>query len=774
MKKIIAPFFILFIVFLFFWQVFLKGFLPIPSDTIVGLYYPFRDIYSKTNPNGVPFKNFLITDPVRQQYPWKNLTVSSLKKGELPLWNPYNAAGTPLSANFQSAVFYPLNILFFTMPFQIAWTLNVILQPLLAGLFLYFYLRNLNLDKLSSVFGSISFSFSGFFIAWMEWGTVLHSALWLPLILLSIDKIFNHFIDNQKSKISFDPELKTEGHIKNKKLLIWSFIFVFSLTSSFFAGHLQTFFYLFIFSIVYLTARLFQYGKDRRVLFLFAICCLLFAILTLVQWYPTLQFIILSARDIDQISWLTPGWFIPIQNLIQFVAPDFLGNPTTLNYWGIWNYAEFVGYIGIVPLIISFYALFFRKDKKTLFFGTAFFLSLIFVLPNIFSQIPFQLKIPLIYTSQPTRLLFIADFSLSILAALGFNHLAKEKNKKAMLYVLAIFLLVFASLWFFVLNFGRETLSLENLKVARQNLILPSAIFILTALVLLVLVLHSSGNKLKTRISKFILFTLVVITVFDLLRFGWKFTPFTKKDYLFPSTPLISFLKNQKEPFRVISVDSRIFPPNFSGVFGIQSLDVYDPLYLKRYGELIAASERGKPDINPPFGFNRIINPKNYESSLISLLNVKYILSLSEINSPNLKKVFTDGNTIVYENSSVIPRAFFVKNVLSATSKQEAIDFLFNIEYKLNETAVVEEENNRFKIAFNVGQVDFVKYGENRVLIKTRNTDEGFLVLTDSFYPTWKARIDGEETKIHLTDYNFRGILVPEGQHVVEFYNTLF
>ena len=87
MKKILWPALIVFIVIIFFWQTFIKGLLPIPSDTIIGLYHPFRDLYAKDYPRGIPFKNFLITDPVRQQYVWKNLSIESLKKGEIPLWN---------------------------------------------------------------------------------------------------------------------------------------------------------------------------------------------------------------------------------------------------------------------------------------------------------------------------------------------------------------------------------------------------------------------------------------------------------------------------------------------------------------------------------------------------------------------------------------------------------------------------------------------------------------------------------------------------------------
>src|SRR3989304_3309109 len=101
MIKKLLPFLGFFLVTgVFFWQFLFKGLLPIPTDTIVGLYHPYRDLYVKDYPNGIPFKNFLITDPVRQQYPWRKLAISAEKNFELPLWNPYNFSGTPLLANF--------------------------------------------------------------------------------------------------------------------------------------------------------------------------------------------------------------------------------------------------------------------------------------------------------------------------------------------------------------------------------------------------------------------------------------------------------------------------------------------------------------------------------------------------------------------------------------------------------------------------------------------------------------------------------------------------
>ena len=103
-------------------------------------------------------------------------------------------------------------------------------------------------------------------------------------------------------------------NIKNKNFLIWSFIFVFSLTASFFAGHLQIFFYLYLTSFFYFIARWLQLKKSKKILGVYLLLNILFLLLTSIQWLPTLQFILASARNLDQ-DWHNPGWFIPWQNL---------------------------------------------------------------------------------------------------------------------------------------------------------------------------------------------------------------------------------------------------------------------------------------------------------------------------------------------------------------------------------------------------------------------------------------------------------------------------
>ncbi len=757
MKRILSIVIIIFFVLAFFKPFFLQKLLPIPADTIVGLYYPFRDIYAKTNPNGLPFHNFLITDPVRQQYPWRNLAIDLEKSAQLPLWNPYSFGGTPLLANFQSAALYPLNILFFLLPFSSAWSFLVVLEPLLGGIFLYLYLRNLKLHSLASLLGAIAFSFSGFSAAWMEWNTVLHTVIWLPLILLAKDKLL------QKWNIP------------------WTAIFLFAELSAFFGGHLQVLFYAVCISNFYLAARIFQKAQleksniIRNMLIIYTpfliFGVVLFAI-TAVQWIPTLQFINLSARNIDQ-NWHQMGWFIPWQNALQFIIPDFFGNPTTGNYWGIWNYAEFIGYVGIFPLITGLYALFFRHDRKTLFFGSLFFLSLLFAFPTFLAQIPFQMAIPFLSTAQPTRLLFITDLSLAILAALGLDYYIKTK-KNEILYPIGFLTFVFLGIGAVVfLNTKIHLITPENAAITKHNIILPIILFIIIAILLIL-----TGFLKKSKYSFIILSILVAITFFDLYRFAYKFETFASPSYLYPSTKVISFLQQKTNGVsRIMTTDDRILPPNFSIMYHLQTVDGYDPLYLLRYGELIAASERNRPDISTPFGFNRIITPKKYESKIINLLNVSYIISLSDIQNSHLNKVFQDGQTRVYENDQSLPKAIFVNNVEPVVGKQKTIARLFDSGFSARETALVECESCQKLVSIDKTHEripEITLYAENKVTLQGELPHDSLLILFDQYYPTWHATIDGKETKIYLTDYAFRGVFVPKGKHKIVFYDTLF
>src|SRR3990167_9674068 len=159
----------IFIVFIFFYKSVL-GNIPFPGDLLVGEYapynsYPFLGYAPYSYPNkGQDF------DVLRLLYPEKEFSIRIFKNLELPFWNPYNFSGNPHVASLQSGSFYPLNIIFFIFPYVIAWTIFILLQPILTGIFSFLFARELKLSVRSSIFSALVFAFSSYSSVWMEYG----------------------------------------------------------------------------------------------------------------------------------------------------------------------------------------------------------------------------------------------------------------------------------------------------------------------------------------------------------------------------------------------------------------------------------------------------------------------------------------------------------------------------------------------------------------------------------------------------------------------------
>jgi hypothetical protein len=759
MKKwlnLLYPLFLLLIIGIFFRAFFLEGKVPLPADTLVGLYHPYRDLYADTNPNGIAYKNFLITDPIRQQYPWRYTAIKDEKEANLPLWNPYSGGGEPLFANIQSAVLYPLNVLLFILPFNTGWSMLIVLQLVIGGLGMYYFLRNKGLSFEASFLGSVSYIFSGFFVAWLTWNTLVHIAAWLPIALLAVDKILNAQ--------------------KGKEILLWCMAVILILVTAFFAGHLQTYFYISLCIGAYVLLQIFLGGKRRQSMILFFSVAANILVIISLQLIATLVLIQQSARDTDQQFLLKEGWFVPWQHLVQFIAPDFFGNPATLNYWGTWNYGEMVGYIGLISLFFAMYALFRIKDKTIMFFAAVVTLALLFALPTFIAKIPFVLDMPFLSTSQPTRLMVLIDFSLCVLAAYGFDAFLKNKkgDRKSVVLLLA-FIAVFAGLWMYVLTLHGKSdpQMLTNVLVSKRNLYIPTALLgFLTLFIIAMMVL-------KKKYQHILVITLLIVLSFDLLRFSSKFNPFVSPEYIFPMTKTIAFLqKHTKDyPWRFIGVDEgnqkRVFPPNIADYYSLYTLDTYNPLLLKNFQNYAAASEFGITD-GDTFSFNRIIALNNYDSRLVSLAGVKYLASLSPISNRDYILRISEGQTKVYENMKVYPRAFMTYNYIVEPENSKATRLLLDKKIDLRTTVIVSEEPSFQPTKSKVNSsVALRAYNANSIVLSVSTDRTGLLLLTDTFYPTWKVAVDGQPEKIIRADVAFRGVVVPKGNHEIIFYTNI-
>ncbi|MDD5223530.1 MAG: YfhO family protein [bacterium] len=121
-------------------------------------------------------------------YFYKKLFFSELHNGELPLWNPGVALGYYQAGNPLHGYFYPLNIIFFLLPFDLAYNWLILIHYFLAGLFMYLLVKTLTGSPPASLFAGVTYAFSGVMISLSKNIGFLFGAVWYPLILFSIEK----------------------------------------------------------------------------------------------------------------------------------------------------------------------------------------------------------------------------------------------------------------------------------------------------------------------------------------------------------------------------------------------------------------------------------------------------------------------------------------------------------------------------------------------------------------------------------------------------------
>ena len=521
---------ILILLVLYFRKFFFNGLVPFPGNLLASFYSPWSNEKWPQFPAGVPRLDLLGVDTVRQDFPWKSLVTDALSQGILPLWNPFSFSGHPQLAAFQAGTFYPLNIFFLIFSKIDSWTILTILQPLLAFIFTYIFVRNLHIGKLGSFFAGVAFAFSPYLTAWLPWLMVPHTMLWLPLVLYGTDRVLD------------------KGSLKD------IFILTFSLSFCLFAGHPQTTIYIFLTAVAYFIYRIL--GKTRlkeKVLsntIAFLLGVILFLGITSIQWLPTAELYSQSLRESKSSEFKIESTLLGFEKIATFISPDFFGNPVTEKYWGKGNYIESTFYPGITVLIFLGIAAIAVKKRITFFFLFLIVTAFLFSFPTPFSKTLVLLKIPVFSSSVPTRILLLAVFSFSVLAGIGIDHWIKERiSLRKVIVVLIAILVGYIILWSYSL-FAHKI-------VSARNLILPTGIFIISSGLIF---LGAFKSKLKT-VSYFFLICLFTLDAFYLAN---KITYFSPRQFTFPNHPVIDFLQKEAGINRFYGEGSAKIDSNFA------------------------------------------------------------------------------------------------------------------------------------------------------------------------------------------------------------------
>jgi hypothetical protein len=144
---------------------------------------------------------------------------------------------------------------------------------------------------------------------------------------------------------------------------------------------------------------------------------------------------------------------------------------------------------------------------------------------------------------------------------------------------------------------------------------------------------------------------------------------------------------------------------------------------------------------------------------------------------PNLSKVTSKFNLVleadnhvrVYENTNCWPEAFVATKVAKAATNAQMLRQLS--EGLPRQSALLEADapDELLKLAPTYTNARVFRINPNETMVQVTSSAPGLLILSDQFYPGWKATVNGQRTSILRANYLFRAVRVPKGRSVVRF-----
>ena len=631
---------------LLLWPVVAHGEAFLPADLL-------RDIapWRTADPALLVPWNPLMWDGVAEFYPWRLFAAQTLHSGYLPLWNPHQFCGTPFVANSQSAVFYPLNLLFCLLPVTQAFGVSVLLHLFLTGVFSYLFLRSsaLGLGRAAALVGAVAWQTCHWQVAWLALPTFLCVSAWLPLALLLVDRA---------------AERPTMTRAVPLGLCLGLMLL---------AGHLQIALYCFGLITAYAVFRILPPHVKTHWPALLGCATLALALasgLAAPQLLPAFELARVSHRAGGAPTWAAYQGYVrlavPPAKLVTLFLPGFFGSPTRGTYWGIGlnggpgEYMEHACYGGVLTLLFALTGLAtWRKGAVTRFFAVSAAVTLLLALGSPLNALPFFGLPGFAQTGSPGRILILWSFCVSVLAAMGAQAIL-QKQWRSLAWGAGTFLVAFllalgyAATWV-GRNYPAGALAV-NLSAQGDLWRLPLGLLFGAAAALW---LWQRGS-IKTPAVGAIL---VVLVGADLLAAGYGFNRTTAPQNVYPVTPLIAFLQAHKAEGRIMPINRRwgyndpanpppaILPPNTATVYGLDDMQGYDSLLTGQYFQFAIALDGGSPA--PPENGNMVFT-YGLGSREARQAGARFVVTREAVLGA--VPVFQNGGAYVYEDKGALPQ----------------------------------------------------------------------------------------------------------------------
>jgi len=588
--------------------------------------------------------------------------------------------------------------------------------------------------------------------------------------------------------------LAGEKIINRRHLTLWIGALGAAIGLSILGGHPETTFNICFAFGLYFSLRLIvkKAGFRQSLLSLGAVFAgvLIGLLLGAIQWVPFTEFLFNSAtlseggRSMGGAQLLFSGdWLYNLSTSLTLLIPNFFGSPLTHNY--LWpfsnyqNYNEQTIYFGLIPLALSFSMLFNPRRRSIpwiLIAISLFFLAVAWRLPGfeVVNHIPpFSLLLN-------SRLKMLVPLMLAVVAGIGLDGWLKlepvvspsPKYPRSALIPALLSLALFAilgsaNLFLPALDIHHPSYQafVEHLVYQVFNINQPRIMISAFVAVIFILLWILSWRRIINRPAFGV--SVLTITLIELTVLGWHYNPTTDRNLAYPDIPLLSILAQETQPFRTMTTDLSLFPPNAGAAYQIAQVEGYDyPVFQSEY-DLYQAQGGDKASHRQAWSI---------DYPLVDWLNIRYVISSAPIQKNGFHLVLEQPAYKVYENENAYPRAYMVYDYQIFEDRAKLLATMISTPDMLKKTVLFSQPPPNVPLVTGVStdeipaKVEFLDYGMDRSVLNVNSARAGFLVISDIYAPGWKANIDGLAAAVLNANYAYRAVVLPAGQHQVEFY----
>ncbi|MBI4529508.1 MAG: YfhO family protein [Deltaproteobacteria bacterium] len=702
-------------------------------------------------------------------YPMRYSLAESLKAGDIPLWDRRMAMGFPLLANFQSGSFYPPHILLLVLRFFDAIRVLYVFHYLVAATGSYTLCRRWKYRPYLALIGALLFTLGGATVSLTNLLNHFQAAVWLPWLVFF-----------------------WERSLQSKT---WKSFLTFSLVllCQFLAGSPE----IYAMTLALLVLDGLRLRKEEgaipcHTLFLHLLAAnVLVAGLGMAQILPSVELLLHSrARGsvtyAGGVKWsLHPLSFMNLFFLDKEVALD---TATGLQPFFSRDIPLIISlYLGVIALPgISLWLWKSSLKEKALLLG-ALMGSAILALGAYTPVYRFLFRtiFPFSLIRFPEKFVFVTCSLLLFVALRGlFRFFHSDSSIRPPLLILSSIWLLYMVLYLILrthtaelaqfISAATQTSISSPLSLGKTTAVIASAerqVLLISGIVLLLLL--GKKEAVNPALLKTLLVGLTFLDLYSAHRpYQYLLDPKIMEQaprvlalpdggrlFYIPSLTHLrpDYFVSSKSSFRdrTAAFFANLFP-NTGIVHGFEYMQETDPLERWPYSTFLKAANALPPE-------------KLYR--LVGALNVRHLISRQPLTGGGVTLVreFPEYPTWVYRVDHTVPRVFVASKCVVESDPMKAIIRLSSSEFDPVREVIVERPLAIPPAKNSQAEARISLYSHRRVSILATVSGTGVLVLADSFYPGWRAYVDGQEREILRANVFFRGVVLSEGKHLVEF-----